>query len=176
MVLPLAYIAGVASAAAANLAVEYAIAQYRGEQLSQQDVAETIALGVIPGLGMGKHSLKIGSMGKGIIVDRRTIPKSAWSEIGMAAVSYGRQPFISLTKIGTKSAVYRRVIHSAYEPSRAVVRSLTSSTKRPGTTTRVPGAKRSRSLKSGSKYQVSRRRTTYCKKHLRYDFCKYYNK
>ena len=178
MVAPLIYVGGVAVTMAANIGLEYAIARYQGKQLSQQDYVESAALGIVPGLGLTKHSYKFGRIGKAAYESRRGVPKSAWEDIAAMSLTYGQRPARALTKVAVKSAVYRYAIHAAYKPSRAVVRSLTSSTKRPGTTTRVPGAKRSygSTYIPGVKNQGSRRRTTYCKKHLRYDFCKYYNK
>lgn len=175
MVLPIAYVAGAAGAALANVGVDYAIHRYQGKSLTRRDVGESIFLGVIPGLRMSKHSMTVGRAGRGLGEDLyryRGAIRGEMVDIGIAGYMYASRPIVELGKIGVKTKVYRTIFHSSVEKAQSTLeRSLTSSSKRVGTFT--PGRKKTFRSKSMLK---TPRKSTYCLKHKKYDFCKYYKR
>jgi hypothetical protein len=176
MVAPLVLLAGVAT----NVAIEYGYQRYTGQEVSNQKLVTAGALGFVPGLGMVK------SVRKGVPVIRGLADEAVspyyvgkYTDVAIAAYSSVNREAVQLVAGSIKALAINRVISYAYKPVATSVRSLTSSTQKSGTTTRIPGAKRLRSktyLDLKSKYSGdTRRRTTYCKRHARYDFCKKYN-
>lgn len=180
MVLPIAIAGGVA----ANVAVEVAYQKYRGRKASQQQMVTAGALGAVPGLGMVKSLRKGGP----IIRQMGDIPFFRSRGLGTQVGPYSQEAY-ALYLVGNKEArrivtgtlrglTLNRAIDYAYKPVESSVRSLTSSTQKAGTTTRVPGAKRYTVKKKSRRTAFSgnaRRRTTYCKTHKQYDFCQKYN-
>ena len=88
---------------------------------------------------------------------------------------------IGLVGIGASVLMHKNSIRSNTNQSRGLDTSLTSVSKRPGigTTQRAKRTKRTlspRLSKGDNVNRSSRRKTTYCKLHGKYDFCEYYKK
>lgn len=186
MVAPLAGAVGVA----ANVAIEYGYQRYRGNQgsfrefITSKEAIGAGLLGVIPGLGLIK------SAPKGLPVLRQIgdVPFYRLRGLGAQVGPYSQEAYAlylvgnrqtrKLLGGGLRGLAYNRILSPYLEPVESSVRSLTSSTQKAGTTTRVPGAKRYTTKKTSRRTAFSgdaRRRTTYCKRHKQYDFCEKYN-
>lgn len=182
MVLPLAPVAAVAT----NVAIEYGFQKYRGDKRSvrefvtSQEAVTAGALGFIPGLGMVKSIRKGGPVIRGL-TDEALSPYyvGKYTDVAVATYYSINKEAVQLATGSIKALAINRVISYAYNPVVSSVRSLTSSTQEAGTTIRVPGAQRSKGKTKTSRRTVlsgnARRRTTYCKRHKQYDFCKKYN-
>jgi hypothetical protein len=178
MVLPLAMIGG----AAANVAVEFAYQKYRGNQMTQRQGVTAVLLGAIPGVGLVKSLRKGGP----ILRQMTDIPfmktrgfGGSYKEEAYALYMIGNKEAGQLVSGSLRGLAVNRVIDRYYDPVATSVRSLTSSTQKSGTTTRVPGAKRYTVKTKTSRRTVlsgkSRRKTSYCKRHGKYDYCERYN-
>jgi hypothetical protein len=168
--------------AALNLAVEYGYQRYRGNSMTQRQGVTAVVLGALPGVGLVK------SLKKGGPIVRQASDVIPFGKLRGNVTSY-REEAYALYTIGNVEAgrlvsgslrglVANRAIDRYYRPVATSVRSLTSSTQKSGITTRVPGAKRYTAKKTSRRKAFSgdaRRKTSYCKTHKKYDFCKKYN-
>ena len=176
----------VAAGVAANVAIEYGFQKYRGDKRSvrefvtSQEAVTAGALGFIPGLGMVKSIRKGGPVIRGL-TDEALSPYyvGKYTDVAVATYYSINKEAVQLATGSIKALAINRVISYAYKPVVSSVRSLTSSTQKAGTTTRIPGAKRLEAKTKTSRRTVlsgnARRRTTYCKRHKQYDFCQKYN-
>jgi len=170
-----------------SLATEYGIGKLTGASPSRSDYVSAGVLGALPGIGLVRPTGKIISSGRYFVHYDRSV--DTMRGVSMGYIQYNKS---NIGQIGS-GVIRTQLIQAGIDrsiPSRGKTQSYQQS--------KYPSAPHSYPLKAFKKRNgkidrrsqgavtdrpgrfspvfKSRRKTSYCKSHSKYDFCKYYNK